>query len=108
MVELTSPLAQEKVRDIAAVLNDRARDRRVAIEGHTDSIGSAESNQRLSERRAQSVARALENSGVSYQRIETNGFGEQYPVAPDTTPSGSDNPTGREKNRRVEVVVVRN
>jgi outer membrane protein OmpA-like peptidoglycan-associated protein len=100
-----TPSAQEKVRDIAAVLNDRARDRRVAIEGHTDSIGGAGSNQRLSERRAQSVALALENSGMSRQRIETNGFGERYPVAPNTTPSGGDNPAGREKNRRVEVVI---
>ncbi len=68
--ELTSE-AQVKARDIADVLNDRARDRRVAVEGHTDSIGSAAFNQGLSEHRAENVVIALENSGVTSGRIPT-------------------------------------
>jgi len=97
--------AQEKVHSIAEVLNDRARDRRVSIEGYTDSLGSDSFNQQLSERRAQSVAIALEDSRVSRTRITTQGLGERYPVAPNSNPDGTDNPAGRAKNRRVEVVI---
>ena len=102
--ELTSE-ARVKVRDIADVLNDRARDRRVAVEGHTDSIDSATFNQELSERRAENVVIALENSGVTSGRITAQGYGKRYPVAPNTNPDGTDNPAGRAKNRRVEVVI---
>jgi outer membrane protein OmpA-like peptidoglycan-associated protein len=102
--ELTSE-AGVKVRDIADVLNDRARDRRVAVEGHTDSIGSATFNQELSEHRAENVVIALENSGVTSGRITAQGYGKRYPVAPNTNPDGTDNPAGRAKNRRVEVVI---
>jgi len=97
--------AQEKVHDIAGVLNDRARDRQIAVEGHTDAIGSDLFNRQLSERRAESVAIALADSGVSRNRITTQGFGKRYPVAPNANPDGTDNPIGREKNRRVEVVI---
>ncbi|MBI3247668.1 MAG: OmpA family protein [Deltaproteobacteria bacterium] len=97
--------AQEKVHGIAGVLNDRARDRQVSIEGHADALGSDAFNQQLSERRAESVAIALADSGVSHSRITTRGFGERYPIAPNANPDGTDNPAGREKNRRVEVVI---
>lgn len=102
--DLTSA-AHGKVRDIAAVLNNQAQGRRIAVEGHTDSIGSEAFNQRLSERRAEAVARALESAGVSGERITTRGYGKHYPVAPNTNPDGTDNPAGRAKNRRVEVVI---
>jgi outer membrane protein OmpA-like peptidoglycan-associated protein len=102
--ELTSE-ARVKVRGIAEVLNGRASDRRVAVEGHADSIGSAAFNQKLSERRAENVVVALENSGVSSGRITARGYGERYPIAPNTNPDGTDNPVGRAKNRRVEVVI---
>lgn len=101
---LTRP-ARDTVENIAGVLNDQARDRRVVIEGYTDSVGSEAFNQRLSEQRAQSVALALRNSGVDDQRITIRGYGEQYPVASNLTPGGEDNTAGREKNRRVEVVI---
>jgi outer membrane protein OmpA-like peptidoglycan-associated protein len=102
--DLTSG-ARVKVRDIADILNDQAQGRRVAVEGHTDSIGSEATNQRLSERRAENVAGALESAGVGSQRITTKGYGERYPVAPNANRDGSDNPEGRAKNRRVEVVI---
>lgn len=102
--ELTSE-AYLKTRDIAGVLTSTARDRQVLIEGHTDSIGSASFNQQLSENRADNVAIALENSGVGRTRITARGYGERYPVAPNTYESGVDNPAGRAKNRRVEVVI---
>ena len=97
--------AQSRVQGIADVLNNQARGRRVSIEGHTDAIGGEAANQRLSERRAGSVTSTLATSGVDQARITTTGYGERYPVAPNTTPDGSDNTAGRAKNRRVEVVI---
>ena len=97
--------AQGRVQGIADVLNNQAQGRRVSIEGHTDAIGSEEANQRLSERRAASVAGALTTSGVNQARVTTSGYGERYPVAPNTNPDGSDNSAGRAKNRRVEIII---
>jgi outer membrane protein OmpA-like peptidoglycan-associated protein len=97
--------AREKVQDIATVLNDKAQGRRISVEGHTDSIGTEAANQILSERRADAVAAALEAQGVSSQRITAKGFGKKFPVAPNKDPDGADNPAGRAKNRRVEVVI---
>ena len=97
--------ARVKVQDIAAVLNDQAQGRRVSVEGHTDSIGSESANQLLSERRADTVASALEGEGVSSQRLTTKGYGKRYPVAPNKHSDGADNPAGRAKNRRVEVII---
>ena len=97
--------AQEKVHSIAAILERRATGRRIAVEGHTDSIGSDAYNLRLSQRRAETVARDLAYNGVPENRLQTQGFGEKYPVAPNTYPDGADNPAGRAKNRRVEVVI---
>jgi outer membrane protein OmpA-like peptidoglycan-associated protein len=61
---------------------------------------------KLSENRAVSVKNWLvRNAGVSASRITTRGFGETKPVAPNTNPNGSDNPAGRQKNRRVEITI---
>lgn len=76
-----------------------------AIEGHTDSIGSAEYNQRLSEQRADSVKTWLVTHKFLPQSTPTRGYGKTRPIAPNTNPDGSDNPRGRQKNRRVEVVI---
>ncbi|MCV5714411.1 OmpA family protein, partial [Escherichia coli] len=60
----------------------------------------------LSERRAASVKKYLvDNFGLSPDRLQTRGFGETKPIAPNTNPDGSDNPEGRQKNRRVEVII---
>ena len=95
-----------KIRGISDILQGAAvRGRSVSIEGHTDSVGSGSYNQRLSERRAEAVADALTGGGVSSSRIRSRGFGEQYPIAPNQREDGSDNPSGRAWNRRVEVVI---
>jgi outer membrane protein OmpA-like peptidoglycan-associated protein len=73
--------------------------RNVMVEGYTDSTGSADYNQTLSEQRADSVRDALVSDGIDPQRIVTKGFGEQYPVASNATREG------RQRNRRVEIVI---
>ncbi len=71
---------------------------KIMIEGHTDSRGSDEYNEALSERRAQSVANALSVHGVSQDSYHTMGRGKAYPVA------SNDTPEGRQQNRRVEII----
>jgi outer membrane protein OmpA-like peptidoglycan-associated protein len=71
----------------------------VAVEGHTDSRGSDSYNQRLSERRAQTVADTLVKNGVSRSRLTAKGYGEARPVADNTSAAGM------ARNRRVEIVV---
>lgn len=71
----------------------------IFIVGHTDSTGSAEHNQRLSERRAQSVASSIITGGVNPGRIVALGRGEDQPIASNLTPEG------RQANRRVEITI---
>ena len=73
------------------------------VEGHTDAVSSHDFNQRLSERRADAVAAALTDRGMTGS-LETEGFGETRPVAPNEV-DGQDDPAGRQLNRRVEIVV---
>jgi outer membrane protein OmpA-like peptidoglycan-associated protein len=98
--------ARDKVGHIASVLKGRATGRQVSVEGHTDSIGSDAYNLALSEHRAQAVAQELTYDGVRNSHLTTQGYGEKYPVAPNVTENGADNPAGRAKNRRVEVVIA--
>ena len=74
-------------------------DRKVIVEGYTDSKGSASYNQGLSERRANAVKNALVHAGVDPSRIVAQGYGKEYPVASNATNSG------RAQNRRVEVTI---
>jgi OmpA-OmpF porin, OOP family len=71
---------------------------RILIEGHTDSRGSDEYNEVLSERRAKAVATELMSRGISPDQVQTLGRGKSYPVA------SNDTPEGRQRNRRVEIV----
>ena len=78
----------------------------LSIEGHTDGVGTHGHNMKLSGDRATSVKNWLvQNAGVSASRITTRGWGETKPVAPNTNTNGSDNPAGRQKNRRVEITI---
>ena len=74
-------------------------DRSIAIEGFTDSTGSKEHNQTLSEKRAWSVKAALVARGIASNRIDARGYGPSFPIA------GNDTPAGRQLNRRVEIVI---
>lgn len=71
----------------------------IAVEGFTDSTGSFEHNQDLSERRANSVARYINSVGVNGLRLEVRGYGERYPIA------SNDTQAGRAQNRRVEIKI---
>jgi outer membrane protein OmpA-like peptidoglycan-associated protein len=79
----------------------------VRIEGHTDAVGTPAYNQDLSNRRANAVKDWLvTQEGVAAGRLQASGLGETRPVAPNQNPDGSDNPAGRQQNRRVEVVIL--
>ncbi len=84
---------------LAAFLNQYP-DRSVTIEGHTDSVGAEEYNRDLSERRAASVKSYLVGQGVASSRVTSTGLGEGSPVA------GNESATGRQQNRRVEVIIA--
>jgi len=99
------PEAKPALEKVAAVLKSFPQ-ARTRIEGHTDGKGDEAYNQKLSERRAESVRKWLAENGAG-AKIATQGFGRKKPVAPNTTKDGKDNPEGRQKNRRVEIVVVR-
>ena len=73
----------------------------VTIGGHTDSIGTTASNQKLSQRRAQAVATVVK-AARSDLKLSVKGYGESRPVAPNTS-GGKDDPDGRAQNRRVEI-----
>jgi outer membrane protein OmpA-like peptidoglycan-associated protein len=97
--------AEPVLTGVAAVLIQHP-DAAVTIAGYTDAKGSDSYNLALSERRAASVkAWLVANGGVNGANLTTEGLGETNPVAPNAHPDGSDNPEGRQKNRRVEIAV---
>ena len=80
---------------------------KIYITGHTDSIGDPTYNQGLSMRRAKAVAKWLiDEKYVSAAEVITSGEGASKPVEPNKRPDGKDNPYGREKNRRVEIMIM--
>ncbi|MCU1279219.1 MAG: OmpA/MotB domain protein [bacterium] len=89
------------VEQIAAMVKEHPEVGRIRIEGHTDNVGPPDVNLRLSRERAESVRERLIALGVPRARLETQGFGESHPTAPNRTRAG------RAKNRRVEFVATR-
>jgi outer membrane protein OmpA-like peptidoglycan-associated protein len=87
--------------ELAQTLN-KYEDTEIVIEGHTDSSGTNEYNQTLSERRAQSVSSYLVREGVVPSRMFTMSYGEEQPIA------GNESDSGRRQNRRVEVAIYAN
>lgn len=92
------PGSEVAIDRLAEFLQDHP-ERKLLIEGHTDSRGSDAYNERLSNARADSVAEELVDRGISSTRLRPVGMGEAYPVAPNETTAG------RQQNRRVEIVV---
>jgi outer membrane protein OmpA-like peptidoglycan-associated protein len=97
------PEAGPSLTKVAAIMNTYPK-ASALIEGHTDGKGSDQYNQRLSDRRADSVRRWLAAAGVK-TAMSARGWGTTKPVAPNAKPDGSDDPVGRQKNRRVEITV---
>jgi OOP family OmpA-OmpF porin len=90
--------------DVLAEISKRLTDGTVIsvlVKGHTDSVGSEAYNDKLSQRRADSVVAFLVGQGVAADKIKAEGFGESHPVADNATDAG------RARNRRVEIVVDR-
>jgi photosystem I P700 chlorophyll a apoprotein A2 len=98
--------AMPKLRELRDFIKQR-HPKQVQIHGHTDAIGGDAYNQRLSLRRADAVADWLAANGISRAVMVTRGFGERAPVAPNHKPDGSDDPEGRQKNRRVDVLLAK-
>lgn len=78
----------------------------VEIASHTDSISSDEFNLKLSQKRAESVVKYLISKGIAKERLVAKGYGRSKPIAPNTNPDGTDNPEGRQKNRRTEFRII--
>ncbi len=98
--------AEETLNALVPLLSkDGRQPANATIEGHTDAKGSDAYNQTLSEKRAQTVKDWLVAKGVLSAATPIQGWGKRRPVAPNTRPDGSDDPAGRQKNRRVEVVL---
>ena len=93
--------AQSNLTDLASILN-KYPDTDVLVQGHTDATGTAEHNQGLSERRAQSVANYFEIRQVTADRFFVVGYGEDQPIADNASSAG------RAANRRVEIAVIAN
>jgi outer membrane protein OmpA-like peptidoglycan-associated protein len=98
------PKAEDTLKKAAEFIRERAAGV-VRIEGHTDAKGGDAYNQRLSERRAESVQKWFARNGLAGVRFSSRGFGRTRPVVPNTKPDGSDDPEGRQQNRRVEIVI---
>jgi outer membrane protein OmpA-like peptidoglycan-associated protein len=92
------PIAMGNLKKLVNFLGQYP-DRKVAIHGYTDSRGSEEYNQGLSERRANSVKTYLAAQGIDSTRLFASGMGQTDPVA------GNDSEAGRQRNRRVEVII---
>ena len=91
--------AKDSLQQAVTIMKDHG-DIRVEIQGHTDSKGSDQYNQALSERRANSVKAYLVSQGIAESRISTRGFGESQPIATNDTAEG------RGLNRRVMIIQV--
>src|SRR5687768_2960567 len=93
--------SRDELREMADVFN-RYNDTTIVVAGHTDSVGSEAYNQRLSNRRADTVTNYLEDLGVRGSRLDAVGYGETRPKSSNSTSSG------RQQNRRVEIYIRAN
>jgi outer membrane protein OmpA-like peptidoglycan-associated protein len=98
------PAAESTLAEVAKVIQSYPK-ARTLIEGYTDAKGSDSYNAKLSDRRAVSVKNWFAQHGLNASAMETRGWGAAKPVAPNKHPDGSDDPEGRQKNRRVEITI---
>jgi peptidoglycan-associated lipoprotein len=87
------------------ILNDNL-DIKIEMGSHTDSVASDSYNIELSQRRAESTVNYLIRKGIATERLTAKGYGESKPIARNSNPDGTDNPEGRQKNRRTEFRIL--
>lgn len=99
------PESTVELDKVVTMMNDNPLIR-VEFSSHTDSRGTNRYNQKLSERRAQSVVSYMYSMGIPFSRMTAVGYGETIPIAPNENADGSDNPSGRQLNRRTEFKII--
>jgi peptidoglycan-associated lipoprotein len=99
------PEAAIELDKLVQILTDNPQIR-IELSSHTDSVGTHAYNIELSQRRAESSVNYLVQSGISPDRLVAKGYGEEKPIARNTNPDGTDNPRGRDKNRRTEFKIL--
>lgn len=97
--------ARRTITELAEVVRAEAPSHSVGVFGYTDSVGPEDFNLSLSRRRAEAVQGVLVEAGLPRYLVRAEGLGEADPVAPNSYADGTDNPAGRGRNRRVEVVI---
>ena len=95
------PVSHALLDEVAKMLKDNPQVETISVEGHTDSTGSPDFNRKLSQQRAESVAKYLSSKGVKAARMEPKGFGPDRPIADNETDAG------RDANRRVEFNILK-
>ncbi|MCB0380495.1 MAG: OmpA family protein [Flavobacteriales bacterium] len=101
-----NPAAAKELDKLVLIL-EKNKGVGIELSSHTDSKGSDEYNARLSHERAQKARDYIISKGINTNRITAKGMGESQPVAPNTNEDGSDNPTGRAKNRRTDFRIIK-
>jgi peptidoglycan-associated lipoprotein len=104
MADINQESANE-LNKLVQVLEDNP-DIKIEMGSHTDSVASNSYNIELSQRRAQSTVDYLIRKGIAPERLTAKGYGEEKPIARNTNPDGTDNPVGRQKNRRTEFRIL--
>ena len=99
------PDAAKELDKLVQLLIDNP-DIKIELSSHTDSIATVEYNHELSQKRAESAVNYLIQSGISPDRLVAKGYGELRPIARNSNPDGTDNPTGRQRNRRTEFKIL--
>jgi outer membrane protein OmpA-like peptidoglycan-associated protein len=98
--------ARKEIDKTLLELMQKAPDLIIEVGSHTDSLGNSEYNKKLSQQRADNVINYLVNKGIEKKRLAAVGYGADKPVANNYNPDGSDNPEGRDRNRRTEFRVT--
>lgn len=99
------PASAHELDKLVEILNDNP-EIKIEMSSHTDSVGTIESNINLSQRRAAASVNYLIKKGIAPERLVAKGYGESKPIARNTNPNGTDNPEGRQKNRRTEFKIL--
>jgi outer membrane protein OmpA-like peptidoglycan-associated protein len=100
-----NPESAKELDKLLQLLNDNP-EIKIEMGSHTDSVASDVYNLELSQRRAESTVNYLIRKGIASERLVAKGYGESKPIARNTNPDGTDNPVGRQRNRRTEFKIL--